>query len=134
MPLKRSSPTQAASTVAKGRRAEDLALAHLRRRGLKLIERNYRCRAGEVDLVLQQAGTLVFAEVRSRASAAFLSPKETVDWRKQQRLARVAACFLRARAQFAKSPIRFDVVSVTQPNYRTRVEWIRNAFHVDDSF
>ena len=84
--------------------------------------------------MVEQAGTLVFVEVRSRTSAAFVNPKETVDWRKQQRLARVAACFLRARRNLAGRPVRFDVVSVTRPNYNARLEWIQNAFQVDDAF
>ena len=121
------------STTDKGRRAEDLALEHLERQGLELIARNYRCRAGEIDLVMQQAGLVVFVEVRSRTSSAFVSPKETVDWRKQRRLARVAAWFLRQRRDLANRPVRFDVVSVTTPNYHARLEWIRNAFQVDDS-
>ena len=123
------------STADKGRRAEDLALEHLERHGLELIARNYRCRAGEVDLVMEHAGLVVFVEVRSRArQSAFVSPKETVDWRKQRRLARVAAWFLRRRREYwPTGPVRFDVVSVTKPNYHARLEWIRNAFQVDDS-
>lgn len=134
MATRQSSAKQPGTTVAKGRRAEALALRHLKRQGLKLIDRNYRCRAGEVDLIMGQSGTLVFVEVRSRASAAFINPKETVDWRKQQRLIRVAGCFLRERREFAQSLIRFDVVSVTQPNYRAKLEWIQNAFQADDPF
>lgn len=121
------------STVIKGRRAEELALRYLKRRGLEPIARNYRCRAGEVDLVMRHAGTIVFVEVRSRASPTFVSPKATVDWRKQRRLARVAAWFLSAHREWADRPVRFDVVSVTKPNYRAKLEWIQNAFQVDDS-
>ena len=127
-------PHPSATTTAKGRWAEDLALAYLRRRGLRLVRRNYRCRAGEADLILRHAGTIVFVEVRFRTSSRFGSPKETVDLRKQQRLARVAGCFLRAHQEFAASAVRFDVVSVTKPNYRASLEWVRNAFEVDDSF
>ena len=135
-PGQRRAPPAASSgvtTAAKGRRAEDLALQHLKRHDLELIARNYRCRAGEIDLVMEQAGIVVFVEVRSRASSAFVSPKETVDWRKQRRLARVAAWFLRSRRDLAKRPVRFDVVSVTKPNCHATLEWIQNAFQVDDS-
>ncbi len=133
MTTRRCSTSQQ-TTTAKGRRAEALALGYLRSQGLRLIARNYRCRAGEADLVMRQSGTLVFVEVRSRASSAFVIAKETVDWRKQQRLVRVAGFFLRERPEFADRPVRFDVVSVTRPNYRANLEWIRNAFEVDDSF
>ena len=121
-----------ASTVARGRRAEELALRFLKRQGLKPVARNYRCRAGEIDLVMTKAGTVVFVEVRSRTSRAFVSPKETVDWRKQRRLAKVAAWFLRSRRDLAGARVRFDVVSVTNPDYSAKMEWIRNAFEVDD--
>ncbi len=133
MPAKSGSLSSELSTAVKGRRAERLALRYLERQGLELIARNYRCRAGEVDLVMGHAGVIVFVEVRSRASPAFVSPKETVDRRKQQRLARVAAWFLSSHRGLAAHPVRFDVVSVTKPNYRARLEWIRNAFQVDDS-
>ena len=134
MTVENPSPSPSASTTAKGRWAEDLALAHLKRRGLQLLARNYRCRAGEADLVMREAASVVFVEVRFRASSGFGSPKATVDWRKQQRLARVAGCFLRGYRQFASCPIRFDVVSVTKPNYDAHLEWIRNAFEVDDAY
>ena len=122
------------ATTDKGRQAEDLALAHLQRKGLQLIARNYRCRAGEVDLVMAHANSLVFVEVRSRTNAAVVNPKETVDRRKQRRLARVAAIYLKTHKEVANRPVRFDVVAVTQPNYAARLEWIPGAFHVDDSF
>jgi len=129
-----AAPPKQATTVAKGKHAEQLTLTYLKRQGLRLVERNYRCRAGEVDLILRDGQTLAFVEVRSRISAGFISPKESVNWRKQQRLARVAACYLRARPHLAHCPMRFDVVSLTWPNHRARFEWIKNAFHVHDSF
>ena len=122
------------ATTEKGRRAEDLALAHLQRQGMRLVIRNYRCRLGEVDLVMTHANSLVFIEVRSRTSSAFVNPKETVDWRKQRRIARVAGSFLKAHRAYANCPVRFDVVSVTQPNYAAKLEWIPGAFNVDESF
>ncbi len=121
-------------TTEKGRQAEDLALAHLERHGLRLIARNYRCRAGEVDLVMEHANSLVFVEVRSRTTTAFVHPKETVDWRKQRRLTRVAALFLRAHRQLRSRPVRFDVVAVTRPNYTATLEWIRGAFQAGEFF
>lgn len=126
--------SQPATTTEKGRWAENLALARMRRRGLRLIARNYRCPAGEMDLILDHAGILVFLEVRYRATSAFGGAKASVDTRKQRRLSRVAGCFLRAYPQLAYRRIRFDVVSVTRPNYRTELEWIQNAFEVDDCF
>ena len=81
---------------------------------------------------MEKAGVVVFVEVRSRASSAFVNPKDTVDRRKQRRVARVAAWFLHSRRDLSGRPVRFDVVSVTTPNYRPRLEWIQNAFQADD--
>ena len=121
----------AESTADKGRWAAKRSLAYLQLRGLRPIVRNYRCRLGEIDLIGRHGDALVFVEIRYRASPAFLNPKETVDWRKQQRIARVASHFLRAHPQFAQAPSRFDVVAVTRSKRRLRFEWIQNAFQLE---
>ena len=112
-----------------GDAAEDLALAHLQRQGLKLVERNYRVAAGpsryagEVDLILRDRdGTLVFAEVRARRSDSHGGAAASVTATKQRRISYAAQHFLQ---QFATlPPCRFDVVAVDGE----RIEWIRAAF------
>ena len=130
-PASSAGETPAATSVQKGRWAERRSLAYLLRRGLRPIIRNYRCRLGEIDLIGRHGGAIVFVEIRYRASAAFLNPKETVDWRKQQRIARVAGHFLRSHPQFAQAPSRFDVVAVTRSNCKLQFEWIQNAFQAE---
>jgi putative endonuclease len=108
-----------------GAQAEALACAHLEQAGLKLITRNYRCPQGEIDLVMDERGTLVFVEVRYRRSSAFGSPAETVDRRKQARLTAAAGHFLLTRR--ADRACRFDVVAVSGGEPPC-IEWLRDAF------
>lgn len=109
-----------------GRRAERAAETYLTRRGLHTLERNYRIRAGEIDLIMTDHVELVFVEVRFRSRTDFGDGGDTVDYRKQQRLIRAARHYLHYRGD--SRPCRFDVVSVGRTHYRLRFEWMRNAF------
>jgi len=82
---------------------------------------------GEIDLIMLDGDELAFVEVRYRSRADFGAGADTVDLRKQRRLARAAEHFL-AHHDSDNPPCRFDVVSVAKTNYRLRFEWIRNAF------
>jgi len=106
--------------------AEDLALRFLESRNLVLERRNYRCRGGEIDLVMRDHDAWVFVEVRYRSNTAFGTPQDTVDHRKQRRLT-VAALHFLAR-QPLEAACRFDVIAVS--GAPPRIEWIRNAFEV----
>jgi len=112
-----------------GKIAEDEACRYLQHRGLKLVARNYRCRCGEIDLIMKEAETLVFVEVRYRRSTAFGSGAETVTRAKQGKIAQSAAYFLQENRQYAGSAARFDVVSCSPGQGDDGVEWIRDAFH-----
>lgn len=100
------------STTARGRAGELRAVAFLEGRGYRIVERNFRCRAGEVDIVARQGGDLVFVEVRTRADGQRGSAVETVNARKQARVARVAQAYIALRAPTFSS-CRFDVVGIT---------------------
>lgn len=93
-------------------------------RGLRLIGRNHRCRFGELDLVMRDGAVLVFVEVRYRRSTRFGGPAETVDPRKQRRLAAAAADYLQKHPSML--PCRFDVVAIS--GGQDRIEWLKNAF------
>lgn len=115
-----------------GHWAEERALAHLRRHGLFLVARNFRCRFGELDLIMRQAEMLVFVEVRARRKAGFASPADSIDGHKQRRLAMAAALFLRRRPRYAQLRSRFDVVCVIGGNSAATLQWIPNAFLLED--
>ena len=118
-----------ATTKSVGDAGETLALAHLERQGLTLVQRNYRvaagpnARGGEVDLILRERdGTLVFVEVRARRSAAFGGAAASVTASKHRRLVFAAQHFLRRYG--ALPPCRFDVVAIDGDS----VQWLRGAF------
>jgi len=110
-----------------GRRGEELAAELLRARGYTIVERNFRCRAGEIDLVALDGPTVVFVEVRSRRGERVGTPLESVDPRKQARLTLVARHFLHAR-RLAESDVRFDVVGVRFDREPPRLEHVCGAF------
>ena len=111
-----------------GESGEEIAAAFLQGLGYIVLTRNYRKRFGEIDIVAEEGDTLVFVEVKTRSSAAFGSPLEAVDARKQRRMARAALAYLSA-GKLHDRAARFDVVAVRlQPQDRPLIEHIRNAF------
>jgi putative endonuclease len=112
-----------------GARAEQLALEHLQAHGLTIVERNYRRRLGEIDLVALDHGVLVIAEVRTRSSDAFGGAAASIDGRKQRRIIRAAEQLLQRNRDYAALPVRFDVLIVTATAAGTPgVHWLRHAF------
>ncbi|HLS79899.1 MAG TPA: YraN family protein [Steroidobacter sp.] len=111
-----------------GRRGEQLALDHLLAHGLQLIVRNYRCKAGEVDLVMLDRGVLALIEVRYRATSDFGGAAASVTWRKQQRLIRASQHLLMRRPDLSRYPARFDVVAITAGAHEPQIDWIKSAF------
>jgi putative endonuclease len=107
---------------------EAIALDFLRSQGLDLIGRNYRCRGGEIDLVMLQQKTLVLIEVRYRASNDFGGGAASVTWQKQRRLIVAGKHLLMKRADLRRYPARFDVVAISPGTGGPQIDWIRNAF------
>jgi putative endonuclease len=107
-----------------GARAEDLCAELLRKAGLRVLARNWRCRHGEIDLVAEEGGTLVFAEVRYRSDARFGGAAESVTAAKRARLVAAARLYLMRRPD---ADCRFDVL-LLDALAADRIRWIRNAF------
>ena len=107
-----------------GARAEALCAERMRRAGLRIVARNWRCRAGEIDLVARDGATLVFVEVRLRRSGKFGGAQASVDAHKQRRILRAARAYLASRPL---QPCRCDVVALDGLDPRA-IEWIRDAF------
>ncbi len=113
----------------RGKQAEQGALDFLQGKGLKLLQRNYFCRLGEIDLIMQEQRTLVFVEVRYRKSSLYGTAAETVNQRKQTKLIRAALHYLQHNPRAAKLAARFDVVGVSgEPAHHFQYQWIANAF------
>ena len=110
-----------------GRRGEDVAAAFVAGLGWRVVVRNFRCRAGEIDVVAMDGDTVVFVEVRARAGRGFGTPLESVDRRKQAQVGRVARHFLSARGWHERAA-RFDVVGIRLDVDPPAVEHVRGAF------
>ena len=107
-----------------GSRYEKAAAAFLQSQGFRILEKNFRCRQGEIDLVCQEGKELVFTEVKYRSDTSWGSPFEAVDHRKQEKIRRTALFYLCRYGYPENTPCRFDVVGIT----RERIHLIRNAF------
>ncbi|MFZ5827969.1 MAG: YraN family protein [Bacillota bacterium] len=111
-----------------GREGEEAAAAYLASRGYRIVERNLRLRAGEIDLVAEESGYLVFVEVKTRRSTGFGTAAEAVTAQKRRQLIRLAALYL-ARRGGAPPPCRFDVVTVEPgPDGQWVCQVIQGAF------
>jgi len=115
----------------RGRFWEQTAESFLNNNGLKTLNRNYRCRLGEIDLVMLDRNTLVFTEVRYRGNDGYGSGAESVNLGKQRRIIRVAQSYLQQHSQHPLIACRFDVVSIGRKNGKTELNWIRNAFQAN---
>jgi len=115
---------------ARGERFEARASEWLGRKGLCLLQRNFRARTGEIDLIMLDGDCLVFVEVRARAHRGFGGASASVDHRKQGRLLRTAQAFLQYNPHYNRLPCRFDVVAFEPPQSPGDQEilWIKGAF------
>lgn len=111
-----------------GQLAEKTALEYLKKQGLKHIENNYRCKLGEIDIIMRDKNNLVFIEVRCRNNEIFGSALETVTKSKQLKLIRTAEYYLQSNNLLNTENCRFDVLAITHLMNNPKIEWIKNAF------
>ncbi|MDA8169261.1 MAG: YraN family protein [Nitrospiraceae bacterium] len=110
-----------------GSRAEDRAADFLRKRGLKILHRNYRLRQAEIDIIAQDGPAIVFVEVKARRGSSFGSPSEAVDSRKQKKIREAALHYLATHKASEDAPARFDVIAIGPEG----IEHIMDAFEAD---
>jgi len=110
-----------------GKRGEELASRYLSDRGLRLIARNYRCRHGEIDLIMHDGSTIVFVEVRLRSRIDYGTGAESVDAKKKRRILSSAEHYLQRHAS-SRDFCRFDIVSILRSKSAHQIDWIRSAF------
>ena len=110
-----------------GQKGEEVAFRFLKKRGYDLIERNYVCKMGEMDIIAKEKDVLVFIEVKTRTSNTFGPPQAAVNLRKQVQLSKVALNFLKER-KLKDVKARFDVVAVLLGKQGEEIELIRDAF------
>ncbi len=107
-----------------GRDAEDRACFFLESQGLTLLTKNFRCKLGEIDLIMQDQKFIVFVEVRSKNRSDYGGALISVNKLKQHKLIRIASFYLQQQKCYNKVHCRFDVIGITEK----KLEWIKNAF------
>lgn len=112
-----------------GLAAEEQALRYLQQQGLQRITENYRCRFGEVDLIMQEREVLVFVEVRKRTSRYFGRAIDSVTLSKRQKIIKTALFYLTEKHLQNKRCVRFDIICLD--GQTAQISWIKNAFGVD---
>lgn len=111
-----------------GSRYEQEAAAFLSKQGWIIRECNFRCRAGEIDLIASRDGMLAFCEVKYRYDGSAGDPAAAVDYRKQQTIYRVAQWYLQKQHLPEDTPCRFDVIAITGVGEELEIRWIPDAF------
>jgi putative endonuclease len=116
--------------LAQGYSFEERAAEWVQAQGWQILQRNYRCKLGEIDIIAEDNGQLVFIEVRARSNPRFASAAASVDRRKQQKLLRAAALYLRSTGCRGNFSCRFDVIAFDprQSGQDAEPRWIRSAF------
>ena len=113
-----------------GKKGEEVALRFLQKKGYRIIETNYVCKIGEMDLIAKEKDTLVFIEVKTRTSTIFGPPHLAVTQFKQRQLSKVALNFLKEK-KLEDVKARFDVVAILLGQKGEEIELIRNAFDLN---
>lgn len=112
-----------------GKRGEELAVSLLRKKGYKVIERNFRTRTGEIDIIAKHKGRIVFVEVKTRKSGRYGDPKFAVTAQKRRKISMVALEYLK-KYHTMQTPARFDVVTIQSEKAEETIEIIPNAFEL----
>ena len=112
-----------------GKKSEGIAVRHLKRKGYKIVEQNYRNRIGEIDIIARDRDTLVFVEVKSRSTNKFGDPKWAITPTKQRKISMVALAYLKTLDQ-GDAKARFDVVCIQEDGETRQVEIVKNAFEL----
>src|SRR4030066_896774 len=113
-----------------GKKGEEVALRFLKKKGYRIIERNYVCKMGEMDIIAKEKDTLVFIEVKTRTSTLFGPPQLAVNSSKQRQLSKVALNFLKEK-QLEDVKARFDVVAILLVQKGEEIELIKDAFELN---
>jgi putative endonuclease len=117
--------------ISSGAAAEAAAAAWLKRQGLVMVEKNYRCKGGEIDLIMRDGSDLVFVEVRLRQRSDYGSAIESVTHAKQRRIVCAARHFLATQIRWQNSACRFDVIATSDLHENAEWQWLRSAFNAE---
>lgn len=108
--------------------AERAACAFLEKKGLTLLQKNFRTRLGEIDLIMQDNEAIVFVEVRSRSRIDYCNALDSIDDAKVKKLTNTATIFLQQKGWLEQKNARFDVIAIDMQPHHVQFEWVKNAF------
>jgi putative endonuclease len=114
-----------------GVKAEEIGCKFLQGKGLKLIVKNFYCRLGEIDLIMQDVDVIIFVEVRSKSSKKFITAEETINHTKQKKIIKTALYYLQQNDLLNDYSARFDVITVYDHWFKPQIDWIPNAFNAE---
>jgi putative endonuclease len=115
----------------KGLQYESLAKQHLQRQGLKFFQQNYHSRFGEIDLIMLEADTVCFIEVKFRKSQDFGGAANAIPYSKRQKIIKTAQIFMSENQKLARRAMRFDALILQQIDQDININWIQNAFYAE---
>ena len=118
--------------ILTGKEGEKIAASFLKENGYRIIETNFRCVLGEIDIVAKENGELVFIEVKTRKSEKLGYPEQSVGIKKQKKISQLALCYLQKRKP-KEAKARFDVVAITMSDSKNEIKLIKNAFDFIDA-
>jgi len=123
-----------AQHLAVGEYAESISRDYLQQQGLKILQHNYSCQRGEIDIIAREGKTTVFVEVRYRKTTQYGFAEETINIKKQQKLQFTAQTWLQKNKRANLGPSRFDVIAITGEPVMQNIRWIKNAFESTSGF
>ena len=116
-----------------GKKGEDIACKFLEKNGYQIVERNYRNRAGEIDIIARDKDTIVFVEIKTKISKDFAQPELSVNPSKQRKIVKTALTYLIGKG-IKRTGCRFDVIGITGEKEQRKIELIKNAFTTDGRY
>ena len=116
-----------------GKKGEDIACKFLEKNGYQIMERNYRNRAGEIDIIARDKDDIVFVEIKTKISKDFAQPELSVNPSKQRKIVKTALTYLMGKG-INKTGCRFDVIGITGEKEQRKIELIKNAFTPDGRY
>jgi len=120
--------------LASGKKGEEIAASYLRKQGYKILEKNYRTKLGEIDIIANDNGCISFVEVRSINNLSFILPEDTINKNKELQIMRVALAYIK-RYKLENKSCRFDVISIENVDGATpQIRLIKNAFELDNRY
>ncbi|RKM57092.1 YraN family protein [Butyrivibrio sp. X503] len=111
-----------------GTALEDIAADYVNENGAKVVERNFRCKSGEIDIIARDGKYLCFIEVKYRKSVKYGSPETAVDYLKRKKISKASGFYMYYKHLDENTPVRYDVIAISGDDKEYKIKWIKDAF------